>query len=80
MKQKPNNDWLAALESAMEQSADKPGKEWLTRTALAIELDLGESATDRAIKRMLAAGAAESKTFTIMHGGQRRHIPHFRLL
>ena len=79
MKPKPNRDWLAALESAMEQSADKPGKEWLTIIDLQALLGLERSATDRALKKMIASGSVEAKVFTVMRGSQRRHTNHYRL-
>ena len=79
MKPKPNTDWLAALESAIGSTVDKPGPEWKTRHQLQGDLGLGHTATHRALRKLVEHKRVETRNFTIILNGKRRPTPHYRL-
>ena len=78
MKPKPNNDWLAALESCM--AMDAPGPEWKTRRQLEAEFNLHRRSVERALRKMLESDKAEMKMFALSKDGPRRVVPHYRLI
>ena len=78
MKLKPNNDWLAALESCM--AMDSPGPEWKTREQLQEELALTKHQAYTFVQRLIELNRAEVKMFNIKLNKLRRQTPHYRLL
>lgn len=79
MKPKPNTDWLAALESVINGSMERPGPEWKTGATLRKELGIGHSAMARKLRLLIKADRVEVKRFTIMLNKMHRPTPHYRL-
>lgn len=78
MKPKPNNDWLAALESVI--CSQDPGPEWKTRRQLEKEFGISKGSIGRALTNMVKSGKAETKRFSIGAPGKRLAIAHYRLI
>jgi len=76
---KPNNDWLAALEKVIGSTSSKPGPEWKTRRQLEAELGVGRRTIENALRGLVESGRADVKKFTMGEIGSRRVIPHYRL-
>ena len=85
----PNVDWAAALDRYVAGDREEvvpPG--WFTKIAIAKQWGKSDVYTNKILSRMIKAGGAEKKVFTIRtkivnRGGKIgycRRVPHYKLI
>jgi hypothetical protein len=84
----PAVDWAKALDAYVSGDREEVvPPEWYSKTQIAKQWGKSEVYTNKVLSRMIVAGAAEKKTFTVrMKKSERgkgigycRKLPHYRL-
>lgn len=72
-------NWMQALSDAVNETADKVPKGWITTKEFAQIVKLSDQQASRQMRLLIEKGKAETRRFNIKRGGSVRPIPHYKL-
>lgn len=72
-------NWAQALSAALEETADKVPKGWITTKEFSGILKLSVAQSSKQMRLLTNKGKAETRKFNIKIGTSIRPVPHYKL-